>query len=65
MSLPDQMDALERGDHGNSTKEFLAYCEAERERRINSGKEFDEESFNQAMDLVLRKLKVLEEEGWT
>jgi len=65
MSLSDQTDARERDDHGNSSEEFLAYCEAERERRINSGEEFDEASFNQAMDLVLRKLKVLEDEGWT
>lgn len=43
--------------------EFSAWCEAEFERRRNSGGEFDEAHYRQAMQLVLDKLHRLEEEG--
>lgn len=43
--------------------EFAAWCEAEFERRRNSGGEFDEAHYRQAMQLVLDKLHRLEEGG--
>ena len=43
--------------------DFSAYCEAEFERRLNSGKPFDETLYRKAMDMVLARLIRLEEEG--
>lgn len=43
--------------------EFAAYCEAEFERRLNSGQEFDEMRYRKAMDMVLDRLTRLEQEG--
>ncbi|WP_177418651.1 nodulation protein E [endosymbiont of Lamellibrachia barhami] len=65
MSLPDQTEITKAEETGVSAQEFINYCEAERDRRRNSGDEFDEESFAVAMERVLRKLKVLEDEGWS
>ena len=45
------------------SEEFSAYCEAEFERRLNSGEAFDEPQYRQAMDMVLERLIRLEEEG--
>ena len=43
--------------------EFAAYCEAEFERRLNSGEPFDEDLYRRAMALVLDRLTRLEVEG--
>lgn len=45
------------------SEEFVAYCEAEFERRLNSGAEFDEAGYREAMEMALLKLRILEEEG--
>ncbi|MGV6827232.1 MAG: hypothetical protein ACWA5Q_09660 [bacterium] len=42
--------------------EFREYCEAEFERRRNSGNDFDEQAYTAAMEAALAKLKILEEE---
>ncbi|MCU7906246.1 MAG: nodulation protein E [Candidatus Thiodiazotropha sp. (ex Epidulcina cf. delphinae)] len=65
MSSSDQVAQQEYSSLGLSAQEFLAYCAAERERRQNSGEIFDEETFDQAIDTVLSKLRVLADEGWT
>jgi hypothetical protein len=44
------------------SEEFAAYCEAEFERRLNSGEPFDERPYRKAMDMVLARLVQLEEE---
>ncbi|MCU7891250.1 MAG: nodulation protein E [Candidatus Thiodiazotropha sp. (ex Ustalcina ferruginea)] len=65
------MSSSERTTHqenlslGASAQEFLDYCAAERERRLNSGEAFDEEAFDQAIEMVMSKLKVLADEGWS
>ena len=46
-----------------SAREFFEYSVEERERRRDSGEPFDEEQYQQAVDLVLRRLQNLEEEG--
>jgi hypothetical protein len=46
-----------------SSEEFASYCEGEFERRRNTGTEFDEASYREAMGLALAKLRVLEGEG--
>lgn len=45
------------------SEEFMAYCEAEFERRLNSGEAFDETLYRRAMDMVLDRLRKQEEEG--
>ncbi|MCB1803076.1 MAG: hypothetical protein KDI82_15400 [Gammaproteobacteria bacterium] len=44
-------------------QEFVAYCEAEFDRRLNSGETFDESLYRKAMAMVLDRLTRLEEEG--
>jgi len=46
-----------------ATESFAEYSAMERERRVNSGEEFDEALFDEAVDLVARKLQKLEDEG--
>ncbi len=64
MSLSDQTPSSGSENLGVSAQEFLAYCKAERERRLNSGETFDQTAFDQAVELVMRKLRALEQEGW-
>ena len=45
------------------SEEFSAYCEAEFERRLNSGESFDEDSYRKAMAMVIDRLQRLEREG--
>jgi hypothetical protein len=42
---------------------FAEFIRNERERMLNSGDDFDEEMFNEAVELVLRRLQTYEEEG--
>ncbi len=46
-----------------ASEEFRKYCEAEFERRLNSGGAFDTEPYREAMEMVLKRLRQLEEEG--
>ena len=43
--------------------EFRAFCDAELERRVNSGESFDPDSFDKAVEMAFAKLRVLEQEG--
>ncbi|WP_456415364.1 hypothetical protein [Thiolapillus sp.] len=45
------------------SEEFIAYCTAELERRQNSGEDFDETVYREAMEMTLTRLRQLEEEG--
>ncbi len=45
------------------SEEFVAYCTAEIERQRNSGEEFDETLYREAMEMALSRLRQLEEEG--
>ena len=45
------------------SEEFRAYCEAEFERRLNSGDGFDEAHYRAAMEMAADKLRRLETEG--
>lgn len=65
MSLSEPTNGPSIEGLGASAREFLAYCDAERERRRNSGEAFDEAAFDQAVEMVLGKLRVLADEGWT
>lgn len=65
MSTSDQSPSQLPEGLGASAEEFLAYCNAERERRLNSGDSFDQEAFDAAIQMVLDKLHVLADEGWS
>jgi hypothetical protein len=45
------------------SEEFSAYCEAEFERRLNSGETFDETLYRKAVAMVIDRLERLENEG--
>ena len=53
---------LNSADRRGPLQDFLAYCEAELERRRDTGNDFDEASYKEARDLVVRKFRTLEEE---
>ena len=44
---------------------FLRYCEDELERRRNSGEQFDEAAFVEAMELTIARLQTLEDEAYS
>ena len=54
---------LDSDDPQGTAREFLDYCEEERERRRDSGEAFDEALYQEAVDMVLRRLSHLEQEG--
>ena len=55
---------LNMTERRTTIEEFTSFCLEEKERRMNSGEEFNEQAFEEAKELTLRKLKVLEDEGW-
>jgi hypothetical protein len=57
-AAPTQASAVKR-----PSEEFSAYCEAEFERRLNSGELFDEALYRKAMTMVLDRLRRAEEVG--
>ena len=64
MSEPDQNQNPSQDESQNTpSQDFAAYCEAEFERRLNSGADFDEHQYRKAMALVMDKLANLEGEG--
>ncbi len=46
------------------SRDFAAYCEAEFERRRNADEPFDEAAYREAMEMTLRRLRTLEDEGY-
>ncbi len=59
---PNKDKPLNSADRAGALQDFLAFCEAEFERRRDTGEEFDEASYKEAMDLVVRKFQALEVE---
>lgn len=64
MSEQVEENSNDKTELEGSAKELAAYCEAEFERRRNSGEEFDEASYREAMEMTLRRLQMLEGEGY-
>jgi hypothetical protein len=46
-----------------TSEDFADYCEAEFERRLNAGQDFDERAYRRAMELVIERLIRLEQMG--
>ena len=63
MTVNDRAGAARRTGVKKPSEEFAAYCEAEFERRLNSGESFDEPLYRKAMAMVLERLTKREEEG--
>jgi len=63
MSDKESGNDTNRSQNKGPSGEFISYCEAEFERRRNSGADFDESRYQQAMNLVVEKLRRLEEGG--
>ena len=62
--MSEERPTYTRGTSSRSpSEEFTAYCEAEFERRLNSGDDFDQARYEKARDLVLDRLQRLESEG--
>lgn len=63
--MPENADPASARTTGlkKPSEDFSAYCEAEFERRLNSGESFDEAPYRKAMAMVLDRLLRLEEEG--
>jgi len=57
------LDEVDPAGYRGAAREFLEFCREEAERKRNSGEAFDEVEFNEAVEMVLRRLKVLGEEG--
>lgn len=55
---------LNMTERQTTIEEFTRFCREEKERQMNSGEDFDEQAFEEAKELTLRKLQVLEDEGW-
>jgi hypothetical protein len=64
------MSGEEQVNHSGSSVDtgpseaFIAYCNAEFDRRRNSDEPFDEAAYREAMELTLHKIRALEEEGY-
>ena len=63
MALETDFMKLPAGTKVIPSEEFVLYCEAEFERRLNSGVNFDVAAYHEALELVMTKLKLLEAEG--
>ena len=63
MSITNEIRPLILHRPQRATESFAEFSVAERERRQNAGGEFDQDLFEAAVDLVMRKLRKLEDEG--
>lgn len=62
MMQETDINKLPLGSQIIPSEEFVRYCEAEFERRLNSGEEFDAAAYRKAMEMVTAQLKLLETE---
>lgn len=62
MTSDTAIKPLSTSDLSRPSASFRRFCESELERRRNSGEEFDEVSFLEAMHLTLNRLEMLEDE---
>jgi len=64
MSSEEQQEAAPSKAARNPATEFAAFCTAERERRGNANPDFDAAVFDEAVQLIVRKLEALNAEGF-
>lgn len=61
--LDDDNKPLSLGRPKRAREAFVEYSTAERQRRQDSGADFDPGLFDEAVELIVRKLKKFEIEG--
>ena len=64
MSSEEQQETAPTMMAGNPATEFATFCEAERERRSNADPDFNSDVFDEAVDLIVRKLQAMNAEGF-
>ena len=64
MSTEEQQEAIPVKAARNPATDFAVFCTAERERRSNSNPDFDAQVFDEAVDMIMRKLEALNAEGF-
>lgn len=64
MSSEEQQETTPTMMAGTPATEFASFCEAERERRNNADPDFDADVFDEAVELIVRKLQALNAEGF-
>jgi len=62
MAATDGLESNKNTGVRKPSEEFAAYCEAEFERRLNSGETFQEARYRKAMAMVLDRLIQMERE---
>ena len=65
MAQENDINKLPVGTKVVPSEEFVQYCEDEFEKRLNSGENFDEDGYREAMEMVTAKLRLLEAETMT
>lgn len=63
MAATDGLEPNKNTGVRKPSEEFSAYCEAEFERRLNSGEKFQEARYRKAMTMVLDRLIQMERKG--
>ncbi|MCK5360804.1 MAG: nodulation protein E [Gammaproteobacteria bacterium] len=61
--MPKDDKPLSRSELHGPARVFAEFCDAEFERRRNSDETFDENTHQEAMDIVLRKLNGVKEQN--
>lgn len=64
MSDGNDNKPLNMVERQTTVEEFSSFCIEEKERRLNSGEDTNEKDIDEAIELTLRKLQVLADEGW-
>jgi len=62
--MSNESAPLKQAELYGPAKDFSEYCEAEFQRRRNSDDSFDEASYREAMNMVMRKLQALVSEAY-
>lgn len=63
--MPQEQESklLKTDQFQGPSADFAVFCEAEFERRRNSAEPFDEAGYREAMEMTLRRLRTMEQEG--
>lgn len=65
MSDGNDNKPLNMVERQTTIEEFSSFCIDEKERILNSGDDMNENDIDEAIELTVRKLQVLADEGWS
>lgn len=62
--MSHETDAAEQQGKADTSfsEEFALYCDAEIEKRLNTGEKLDADAYHEAKDMVIKKLKAQEDD---